>query len=111
MVVAAGGVVAVGVVVARDLGSVRRQNLLDGRVLDLRVSLATLSVVQFQLEEPTRTVLFNVPGGNSRSRSWCPGAPRPNVRFGSNADIRASITDVRFTPKSGHHVARPNPDL
>ena len=29
--------------------------------------------------------------------------PKPlNVRFGSEADIKACITNVRFTPKSGH---------
>jgi hypothetical protein len=27
---------------------------------------------------------------------------RPNVRFGSLAGIGARISDVRFTPKSGH---------
>jgi hypothetical protein len=28
--------------------------------------------------------------------------PRCHVRFGSKADIGASVTDVRFTPNSGH---------
>jgi hypothetical protein len=28
--------------------------------------------------------------------------PRPDVRFGSKADIAASPTNVRFTPNSGH---------
>jgi hypothetical protein len=27
---------------------------------------------------------------------------RPNVRFGSKADIEGPASDVRFTPKSGH---------
>ena len=30
------------------------------------------------------------------------GSETPNVRFGSKADIGASLRDVRFTPKSGH---------
>jgi hypothetical protein len=34
------------------------------------------------------------------------GQPLPNVRFGSEADIRACPRDVRFTPKSGHSLAR-----
>ncbi len=29
---------------------------------------------------------------------------RSNVRFGSKADIGASVTDVRFTPESGHSL-------
>ncbi len=53
MVFAVGIGVGVGVGVNRDLGSVRRQYLLDGQVLDLREGLATLSAVQFQLEEAT----------------------------------------------------------
>jgi hypothetical protein len=28
-----------------------------------------------------------------------------NVRFGSKADIGASVKDVRFTPKSGHQLS------
>ena len=35
------------------------------------------------------------------------GQPLPNVRFGSEADIRACPRDVRFTPKSGHAAAAP----
>jgi hypothetical protein len=27
---------------------------------------------------------------------------RSNVRFGSKADIEVRLSDVRFTPKSGH---------
>src|SRR5262245_21517226 len=33
-------------------------------------------------------------------------AARPYVRFGSLADIRKRIRDVRFTPKSGHAQRR-----
>jgi len=29
-----------------------------------------------------------------------------NVRFGSKADIRRRLNDIRFTPKSGHRRAR-----
>src|SRR5262245_23924593 len=29
-----------------------------------------------------------------------------NVRFGSKADIQHSLTDVRFTPKSGHWLSK-----
>ena len=29
-----------------------------------------------------------------------------NVRFGSKADISACVSDVRFTPKSGHSQRR-----
>jgi|SRR6516162_10777969 len=31
-------------------------------------------------------------------------AAMPYVRFGSEADIGEGATDVRFTPKSGHHL-------
>src|SRR6516225_10124834 len=31
-----------------------------------------------------------------------PWSRSPNLRFGSKADIAASPTNVRFTPKSGH---------
>jgi hypothetical protein len=30
------------------------------------------------------------------------GMPRPDVRFGSKADIRTAKNNVRFTPESGH---------
>ena len=33
------------------------------------------------------------------------GGPRPNVCFGSKADILGGLRDVRFTPKSGHGSA------
>ncbi len=32
-----------------------------------------------------------------------------NVRFGSKADIRARVGDVRFTPKSGHDAGSKMP--
>src|SRR5436305_14164601 len=36
--------------------------------------------------------------------------PRVNVRFGSEADISACLSDVRFTPKSGHQITvQPSP--
>ena len=41
----------------------------------------------------------------------------PDVRFGSKADIASRLPHVRFTPKSGHRVARlacpqvPNGDI
>jgi hypothetical protein len=31
---------------------------------------------------------------------------RPNVRFGSKADIGETATDVRFTPKSRHALGK-----
>ena len=31
-----------------------------------------------------------------------------DVRFGSKADIGASVKDVRFTPRSGHNAERTN---
>ena len=34
-----------------------------------------------------------------------------DVRFGSKADMRASIKDVRFTPESGHNAASKNPSV
>ena len=34
------------------------------------------------------------------------GQPLPHVRFGSKADIHLPSADVRFTPKSGHSLAR-----
>jgi hypothetical protein len=44
---------------------------------------------------------------------WCCGRRRnknnPDVRFGSQADICAAISDVRFTPKSDRKT--PNSDL
>ena len=35
----------------------------------------------------------------------CKGRPPANVRFGSKADIEAPQPDVRFTPKSRHHLS------
>jgi len=34
-----------------------------------------------------------------------------DVRFGSKADIWAGVTDVRFTPESGHLASRLKPLL
>ena len=34
------------------------------------------------------------------------GQPLPHVRFGSLADITSRLIHVRFTPKSGHSLAR-----
>src|SRR5262249_62103838 len=42
---------------------------------------------------------------NDRNFAW-QQPPRPNVRFGSKADITALVINVRFTPKSGHRIAR-----
>ena len=39
----------------------------------------------------------------------CSRVQSDNVRFGSKADIGASVKDVRFTPKSGHNGARKRP--
>jgi hypothetical protein len=44
-------------------------------------------------------------GGSLRAAFFAANAGiaiRVNVRFGSKADIGASVKDVRFTPKSGH---------
>jgi hypothetical protein len=60
---------------------------------------------------------------NCRPKRWFPLSPTldlPDVRFGSLADMKGRVCDVRFTPKSGHwlsalgccaksgHVAPPN---
>ena len=39
--------------------------------------------------------------GSDRHFAWQQSSG-PNVRFGSKADISARLSDVRFTPKSGH---------
>ena len=39
---------------------------------------------------------------------WLAGYPKTpgfDVRFGSQADMAASISDVRFTPESGHPIS------
>jgi hypothetical protein len=45
---------------------------------------------------------FTIGGmGSDRHFAWQQSS-RPNVRFGSLADIPRKELDVRFTPKSGH---------
>src|SRR5215468_3073096 len=45
---------------------------------------------------------FTIGGmGSDRHFAWQQSSG-PNVRFGSKADIAAPLTNVRFTPKSGH---------
>jgi hypothetical protein len=39
--------------------------------------------------------------GSNRHFAWQQSS-RPNVRFGSKADIEAGPLNVRFTPESGH---------
>jgi hypothetical protein len=60
------------------------------------IPLAENHLYQFEFELPaTISALILI--------KRCQGEQRlVNVRFGSKADIQRSLTDVRFTPKSGH---------
>ncbi len=52
-----------------------------------------------------------IKGRLSRKQAFTKPVSTPNVRFGSKADIGASVKDVRFTAKSGHNAERKNPSV
>ena len=77
--------------------------------LSLRISLAMRHGGGFPFHPHLNVTLYTNDGHKAVFERWigtCGAGGSSNVRFGSKADMGLPLTDVRFTPKSGHCSAR-----